>query len=138
MANELAFDYLPSGATTLYAIVRLQKQMVNASTGALQAISSANWTSSVIALSDTGTAGHYFASIPASTPAGEYSYSVASNASPVIGDTTIGIGTVSWTGTAESFPLASSAANAANVGMTGTTVNATTAGGSSTGGGPIG
>lgn len=130
MANEIAFDYQPTGATTLYAILRLQKQMVNASTGALQAISSANWTSSVITLSDTGNVGHYFASVPGSTPAGDYSYSIASNASPVIGDTTIGIGNVSWTGTAESFPLASSSATATSVGVTGGSVSATVSGGS--------
>lgn len=130
MANEIAFDYQPTGATTLYAILRLQKQMVNASTGALQAISSANWTSSVITLSDTGNVGHYFASVPGSTPAGDYSYSIASNASPVIGDTTIGIGNVSWTGTAESFPLASSSATATSVGVTAGAVSATVSGGS--------
>lgn len=73
MSAELVyFDPQNPGLTNLYTVLRAGVNMVKVSNGALQAIASGNWRSSVIALSDTGHPGQYVGDLPAGAPAMEY------------------------------------------------------------------
>jgi hypothetical protein len=108
MSNELAYtDHTLTGLTTYYAVLQQGATIVKASDGSSLALSSANWQSAAIALSDTGHPGHYLASVPSGTAAGRYKWRVyqasgtPSSTAAITDEEISGEDAVDWDGTAE-------------------------------------
>ena len=88
-----------------------------------------DWADYAVAMTEQSTTGVYAGNFPtAITAAGTYAilFRQQSGGSPAATDQNNGMlgGLLFWTGAAEAFALASSAANAANVGMNGLNLNA--------------
>jgi hypothetical protein len=108
MPNELAYtDHTLTGLTTYYAVLQQGATVVKASDGSSLALSSANWQSAAIALSDTGHAGHYLASVPSGTAAGRYKWRVyqasgtPSSTAAITDEEISGEDVVDWSGSTE-------------------------------------
>src|SRR5437868_4584536 len=77
MANEFEYrDAANPGLTTFYLVPIVGDQMPRRTDGVLQTLSSANWRSSVIVLSDTGHAGIYLGNMPTGAPQKVYEWIV--------------------------------------------------------------
>lgn len=118
MSNELVYtDHTLTGLTTYYVVLQQGATIVKASDGSSLALSSANWQAAAIALSDTGHAGHYLASVPANTGAGRYRWRVyqasgTPSSTAAIGDEVIsGEDVLDWIGTAENGATGTPAVN---------------------------
>lgn len=71
--NELNFvNIFDPGETSIYAVMHLGVEIVQASDGSLVTRNSTNWHNGKITLSDVVAAGYYIGSVPAGTPAGYY------------------------------------------------------------------
>lgn len=100
MANELGINY-PTGATLYVLLFDAVGRVYNGST--FETPASANWANYDLAMSEAATAtGIYRATMP-TVAAGVYSFVVRKQAggSPAVADTTVGVGSIQWSGTAE-------------------------------------
>jgi hypothetical protein len=133
MANLLTqFD---SGATVYAVVLNSLGQAWNTGSAAFEAVTSADWANYAIAMTEQ-TAGNltgiYAGSFPSGiTVPGVYDiiFRQQAGSAPAASDTNNGMlgGEFYWTGSAEAFPLASSAAGSANVTMSGSNLSANVA-----------
>ena len=99
MANEIVFNYT-TGATLYALLFDGTGQIYNTALATFGAPGSASWTDYDIAMTEVATAtGIYRASMPA-VAAGYYSYAIRVQAggAPDVGDTTVGSGSLQWSG----------------------------------------
>ena len=99
MSNELLAT-ATTGQTLYVLLIDATGQVYNGST--FETPADVNWSTYDIAMTEAGTTGIYRASMLA-VSAGAYSWLVykQAGASPAVGDTVVGSGTIRWTGTAE-------------------------------------
>jgi hypothetical protein len=133
MANLLT--QFASGQTVYALILNSSGQAWNPNSSAFETPTAANWTHYAIAMAEQtvgNLTGIYEGSFPSGiTTAGVYNvlFREQGGGSPAAGDTNNGMlgGQFFWTGSAEAFPLASSAANSVNVAMSAANVSANVA-----------
>src|SRR5580658_3175264 len=133
MANLLT--QFASGQTVYALILNSAGQVWNPNSSAFETPTAANWTHYAIAMAEQTVGnlrGIYEGSFPSGiTTAGVYNilFREQGSSSPAAGDTNNGMlgGQFFWTGSAEAFPLASSAANSVNVAMSAAYVSANVA-----------
>jgi hypothetical protein len=127
MAKELKTPFI-SGATVYAVILNAAGQAWRIDSGVFELPLAADWAHYAIAATEQSTTGIYEGNFPVTiTTVGAYHvlFRQQSGSSPASSDQSNGMigGTIYWTGTAESFPLASNAVSAASVGMSGGNVN---------------
>jgi hypothetical protein len=127
MAKEIKTPFV-SGATVYAVILNAAGQAWRTDTGAFEAPVSGDWSQYANVATEQSTTGIYEGNFPpAITSPGAYHVLFRQQAagSPAATDQSNGMigGTIYWSGTAESFPLASNAAGAANVAMSGGNVD---------------
>lgn len=123
MANEIQQQYI-TGKTVYATITRADGEIWRTDTSVFEARASSDWAHYAIATSEAGGTGYYVGSFPAGiTAAGSFNvqFWAQAGSSPSVTDSNNGMlgGVIYWTGSAEGFALASSAANAANAAMNG-------------------
>jgi hypothetical protein len=123
MANEIQQQFI-TGKTVYATVTRADGEVWRTDTSVFEARSSSDWAHYAIATSEAGATGYYVGSFPTGiTAAGSYNVQFWAQAggSPGVTDLNNGMlgGVIYWTGSAEAFALASSAANAANAAMNG-------------------
>ena len=128
MANELKTQF-SSGAAVYAVVLNAAGQAWRTDSSVFESPTSGDWADYAVTMTEQSSTGIYEGSFPtAITTAGAYPvlFRQQSGSSPAATDQNNGMlgGLVYWTGAAEAFPLASSAANAANVGMNGVNLNA--------------
>jgi hypothetical protein len=135
MAGELKTQFA-SGATVYAVLLNGAGQAWRTDTGVFESPAAGDWADYAVTMTEQSTTGVYEGNFPAAiTTAGVYPvlFRRQSGSSPAATDQNSGMlgGSIWWTGAAEAFPLASSAADAANVGMNGANldVNVTQIGG---------
>jgi hypothetical protein len=127
MAKELKTPFI-SGATVYAVILNAAGQAWRSDTAVFEPPAAGDWAHYANATTEQSTTGIYEGNFPvAITTAGAYHvlFRQQSGSSPASTDQSNGMigGTIYWTGSAESFPLASSTASAASVAMSGGNVN---------------
>jgi hypothetical protein len=127
MAKELKTPFV-SGATVYAVILNAAGQTWRTDSGVFESPVSGDWAQYATAATEQSTTGIYEGNVPAAiTVAGAYHvlFRQQTGSSPASTDPSNGMigGTIYWTGAAESFPLASNAANATSVAMSGSNVN---------------
>ncbi|MGD0462177.1 MAG: hypothetical protein ABSB74_06790 [Tepidisphaeraceae bacterium] len=127
MSKELKTPFI-SGATVYAVILNAAGQAWRTDSGVFELPLVGDWAHYANAAMEQSTTGIYEGDFPAAiTTAGAYHvlFRQQSGSSPASTDQSNGMlgGTIYWTGTAESFPLASNAASAASVAMSGSNVN---------------
>ncbi|MGD0771119.1 MAG: hypothetical protein ABSB42_23280 [Tepidisphaeraceae bacterium] len=128
MAGELKTQFT-SGATVYAVVLNGAGQAWRTDSSVFEPPTAGDWTHYAVTMIEQSTTGVYAGNFPtAITTAGAYPilFRQQSGGSPAATDQNNGMlgGLVCWTGAAEAFPLASSAANAANVGMNGANLDA--------------
>jgi hypothetical protein len=128
MASELKTQFT-SGQTVYAVVLNATGQAWRTDTSVFESPTAGDWADYAVAMTEQSTTGVYEGSFPtAITTAGIYPvlFRQRSGASPAATDQNNGMlgGSICWTGAAEAFPLASSAASAANVGMNGANLGA--------------
>lgn len=134
MANELKTPFT-SGQTVYAVVLNAAGQAWRTDTNVFEAPLAADWGHYATAVAEQSTTGIYDGNFPtAITTAGAYNvlFRQQSGSSPAASDSSSGMigGTICWTGSAEAFPLASSATNVTNVAMTNTGISSAPAPGS--------
>ncbi len=127
MSKELKTPFI-SGATVYAVILDAAGQAWRADSGVFEPPLAVDWAHYANGATEQSTTGIYEGDFPAAiATAGAYHvlFRQQSGSSPASTDQPSGMigGTIYWTGTAESFPLASSASSAASVAMNGGNVN---------------
>jgi hypothetical protein len=129
MASEIQQQYI-SGKTVYATVTRADGQIWRADTNVFEARSSADWVHYAIATAEVGGTGYYVGNFPTSiaTP-GSYNvqfWAQAGSSASATADSNNGMlgGAIYWTGNAEAFVLASSAAGAVNTAMNGQNIAA--------------
>jgi hypothetical protein len=128
MAGELKTQFA-SGATVYAVVLNAAGQAWRRDVSVFELPTAANWADYAVTMTEQSTTGVYEGNFPtAITTAGVYPvlFRQQSGGSPAATDQNNGLlgGLFYWTGAAEAFPLASSAAGAANVGMNGANLEA--------------
>jgi hypothetical protein len=128
MASELKTQFA-SGQTVYAVVLNGAGRAWRTDSSVFELPTAGEWADYAVTMTEQSTTGVYEGSFPtAITAAGAYPilFRQQSGGSPAATDQNSGMlgGLVFWTGAAEAFPLASSAANAANVGMNGANLNA--------------
>jgi hypothetical protein len=124
-----------SGQTVYAVVLNSSGQAWKATSSAFEAPTAADWSHYAVAMTEQiagNLTGIYAGSFPtAITVAGVYNilFRQQGGGSPAVADSNNGMlgGQLLWTGAAEAFPLASSAASAVNVAMSGANVSANVA-----------
>jgi hypothetical protein len=134
MAKELKTQF-SIGATVYAVVLDAAGEAWRTDSHVFELPTSANWGHYATAVAEQSGTGIYEGDFPtAITTAGAYNilFRQQSGGSPAAGDPTGGMigGTIFWTGSAEAFPLASSATNATNVAMSGLGISSALADGS--------
>jgi hypothetical protein len=127
MAKELKTPFT-SGATVYAVVLNAAGQAWRTDSAVFETPAAGNWAHYAISATEQSTTGIYEGDFPAAiTAAGAYHvlFRRQSGSSPSSTDQNSGMigGTIHWTGSAESFPLASNAASAAGVAMSGGNIN---------------
>jgi hypothetical protein len=127
MAKELKTPFI-SGATVYAVILNAAGQAWRTDSGVFEPPLAGDWAHYANGATEQSTTGIYEGDFPAAiTTAGAYHvlFRQQSGSSPASTDQSNGMigGTIYWTGTAESFPLASSASSAAGVTISGGNLN---------------
>jgi hypothetical protein len=127
MAKELKTPFV-SGATVYAVVLNAAGQAWRTDTGVFETPVSGDWAQYANLAMEQSTTGIYEGNFPIGiTTAGAYSvlFRQQAGGSPAPTDQSNGMigGTIYWTGAAESFPLASNAAGAVNIAMSGSNVN---------------
>ncbi len=134
MSNELKTQF-NSGATVYAVLLNVSGHAWRADTQVFETPLAADWGHYATAVTEQSTTGIYEGNFPiAITTPGAYNvlFRQQSGGSPAASDFSSGMigGTIFWTGSAEAFPLASSATNATNLAMISTGVSSAPAPGS--------
>src|SRR5208282_115945 len=117
MAGELKTQFV-SGSTVYAVVLNAAGQAWRTDTAVFESPTAADWANYGVTMAEQSTTGVYEGNFPAAiTVAGAYSalFRQQSGGSPAATDQNNGMrgGLICWTGTAEAYPLASSAAGAA-------------------------
>jgi len=128
MAGELKTQFV-SGSTVYAVVLNAAGQAWRTDSSVFEMPTAADWANYAVTMAEQSATGVYEGNFPnAIVIAGVYSvlFRQRSGASPAATDQNNGMlgGLICWTGSAEAFPLASSAAGAADVGMNGANLEA--------------
>jgi hypothetical protein len=104
VANELKTRY-PAGATLYAHVVRADGQVWNGS--AFEAPAAANWATYAVTVTEQGTTGYYYGTMPA-VAAGLYDvfFLLRAGGSPATTDALVGQAGLNWNGSADSAAVA--------------------------------